>query len=175
MATLGRIARAVWRFGPPVALMGLIWWFSSQPDLGTDLGVWDTILRKLAHFTIFGTLFALWLRAFRWRAAPAAFAIAFAWAVIDELHQTMVEGRVGSPIDVGIDTAGILTFWGASILALRRVRRRRTGDAADAARPAPPSDPAAVAGDEDGLGAVDRPELPVDVVEVGADGARRER
>src|SRR4051794_27776937 len=35
--------------------------------------------------------------------------------------------------------------------------------------------PAALRGDEDGLGAVDRAELAVDVVQVGADGARRER
>src|SRR3954462_6595147 len=51
-------------------------------------------------------------------------------------------------------------------------RRRRSG------RP-PPGEarlqPAALGGDEDGMGAVDRAELAVDFVQVGADRARRQR
>ena len=70
----------------------------------TELGTWDTILRKLAHvaeYAILGVLLA--------RATPpplVAVALAGLYAVTDELHQTFVEGRHGSPLDVGIDTLG---------------------------------------------------------------------
>ena len=37
------------RFAPPLALMGLIFFLSAQPDLSSGLGTWDTVLRKLAH------------------------------------------------------------------------------------------------------------------------------
>ena len=101
--------------------MGVIFFLSAQPDLGTGLGVWDTILRKLAHATEYGLLFLLWLRAFRWRNAAAAAAIAIAYAISDELHQTLVPTRVGSPVDVLIDVAGV------AIAALLVVRVRGRG------------------------------------------------
>ena len=87
--------------------MALIFFLSAQPDLGTGLGVWDTVLRKLAHATEFGLLFLLWHRALRWRNLPAAVAITVAYAISDELHQTLVPTRHGSPVDVLIDCAGI--------------------------------------------------------------------
>ena len=87
--------------------MALIFFLSAQPDLGTGLGTLDRILRKLAHMAEFGLLFLLWHRAFRWRNATAAVAVAVAYAISDELHQTLVPTRVGSPVDVLIDCAGI--------------------------------------------------------------------
>ena len=42
----------------------------------------------------------------------------------DEFHQTFVDGRVGSPVDVGIDATGIALAY----LAVRLSRRRRTAD-----------------------------------------------
>ena len=101
--------------------MGLIFFLSAQPDLGTGLGVWDTILRKLAHAVEYGLLFLLWLRAFRFRNATAAALIAVAYAISDELHQTMVPTRHGSPVDVLIDCSGIAV---AAAVA-RRVAIRR--------------------------------------------------
>ena len=86
--------------------MGLIFALSAQPDLGTGLGGWDLVLRKLAHMAIFGLLYLLWLRALR--RPLAAGAITLAYAVSDEWHQTFVEGRSGSPVDVAIDVAGML-------------------------------------------------------------------
>lgn len=90
--------------------MALIFVLSDQPDLSTGLGLWDLILRKIAHMSVYLALTLLWLRAL----APAtpgalalAVAIAFLFAVSDEYHQTFVEGRHGSPVDVGIDTIGI--------------------------------------------------------------------
>jgi VanZ family protein len=90
------------------------------------LGTWDTILRKGAHMAEFGLLWFLWWRALGYgnRAVPAAIAIGY--AVTDEIHQTFVEGRHGAPIDVLIDSAGVLL----AILAVRAVRRRRATVAA---------------------------------------------
>src|ERR687889_2254511 len=87
---------------PPIALMGLIFFLSAQPDLSSGLGTWDLVLRKLAHMTEYGLLWFLWLRALGGRRPWVAALIAIAYAATDELHQTTVDGRHGSPVDVGI-------------------------------------------------------------------------
>ena len=111
--------RAPWRalalLLPPLALMGLIWFLSSRSDLGGSDGWLGLVLRKGAHMTEFGLLAVLWARALRalWSARPrvacaGGATIALAWAVVDELHQTTVPGRHGTPVDVLIDSAGIV-------------------------------------------------------------------
>jgi len=90
---------------PVVAWAGLIFTLSSIPDLGTGLGGWDLLLRKLAHAAEFAVLGVLFLRAVE---RPAlAFLLASAYAVSDEIHQIFVPGRLGSPLDVLIDMAGV--------------------------------------------------------------------
>ena len=91
---------------PVAAWAALIFALSSVPDLGTGLGTWDLVLRKLAHTGEYGVLGALLLRALR-RPFPAA-GLAVAYAASDELHQHFVAGRQGRPLDVLIDAAGIL-------------------------------------------------------------------
>ena len=99
--------RSAARFAPPILLMGVIFLLSAQADLNSGLGTWDTVLRKLAHMAEFGLLWFLWWRALGYgnRLLPALIAVAY--AITDELHQTTVEGRVGSPVDVLIDSAGV--------------------------------------------------------------------
>jgi VanZ family protein len=92
-------------WAPVVAWAALIFAFSSVSDLGTGLGTWDLVLRKIAHAGEFAVLGALLLRALR--NGTAAFAGGLAYAVSDELHQHFVPGRVGSPLDVAIDSAGV--------------------------------------------------------------------
>jgi VanZ family protein len=99
---------AVTRFGPPLLLMAVIFFLSAQPNLGTGLGVWDTILRKGAHMAEFGLLFVLWWRAFGYRRRAAAVVIALTYAASDELHQHFVAGRHASPVDWLIDAAGVV-------------------------------------------------------------------
>ncbi|MDA0184533.1 VanZ family protein [Solirubrobacter phytolaccae] len=94
------------RFGPPLLLMAVIFFLSAQPDLGTGLGTWDTILRKGAHMVEFGLLWLLWWRALGRRRALAAL-ITLAYAASDELHQRFVDGRHGSPVDWLIDATGV--------------------------------------------------------------------
>jgi VanZ family protein len=104
--------------------MGVIYALSAQPDLSSGLGTFDFILRKIVHMAEYGLLLFLWWRALR-DAAPAraalavAFAVTFLYAVSDEWHQSFVEGRHGTPVDVAIDTAGMLVA-----MALIRARER---------------------------------------------------
>jgi VanZ family protein len=107
------------RWLPVLVWAGVIFAFSSIPSLGTNLGTWDYVLRKLAHATEYAILAVLIARAtgsYVW-----AFALTVAYAGSDEFHQTFVRGRHGSPIDVAIDAAGALL--GLVILARRAVRR----------------------------------------------------
>ena len=105
---------AVRRWTPVLLWAGVIFALSSVPDLGTGLGTWDLVLRKLAHMTVFGLLAAACVRGLTFhgitgRAALAGAAtLALAYAISDEFHQTFVTGRSGSPIDVAIDLVGIV-------------------------------------------------------------------
>ena len=116
---------AVSRFAPPLLLMAVIFALSAQPDLNSGLGTWDTVLRKLAHMAEYGLLWLLWWRALGYRNAVLPAAIAIGYAITDELHQTAVEGRHGSPVDVAIDSAGVAI---AILLAARARRAARRSD-----------------------------------------------
>jgi VanZ family protein len=111
------------RFAPPLVLMAVIFALSAQPDLNSGLGTWDTVLRKLAHMAEYGVLWLLWWRALGYgRPWPAA-AIVLAYAASDEYHQSLVEGRSGSPRDWLIDAAGV----GLAMLAISSRAARATG------------------------------------------------
>ena len=84
---------------------------SDQPNLSSGLGLIDLVGRKLVHAGEYALLCWLWIRALRpsvgGRAALAlALAVTLAYAVGDEYHQTFVDGRSGSPLDVVIDGLG---------------------------------------------------------------------
>ena len=101
--------------------MALIFFFSHQPDLSSGLGVWDLIGRKIFHAAEYALLCLLWWRALadvttRSRALAAAAVLSVAYAVSDELHQSFIEGRHGTPVDVAIDSIGVA----AACLWLRR-------------------------------------------------------
>jgi VanZ family protein len=115
--------RAASRFAPPLALMAVIFALSAQPDLNSGLGVWDTILRKLAHMASYGLLWWLWWRALEYRYAAVAVTITLAFAASDELHQSFVTGRHGTPVDVLIDAAGVALAGVAVAIHARRGRR----------------------------------------------------
>jgi VanZ family protein len=110
-------------WAPPIALMALIFVLSAQPDLNSGLGTIDLIGRKLVHATEYGLLTFLWWRALRTVAAPRAalvlaVGISIGYAGTDEFHQSYVNGRHASPVDVLIDAAG------ACVAALLIMRRR---------------------------------------------------
>jgi VanZ family protein len=89
-----------------VAWAAVIFALSSVPNLGTGLGGWDLLLRKVAHGTEYALLGFLLLRALGRQYVAAAVGIAY--AVTDELHQHFISGRVGAPVDVAIDALGVV-------------------------------------------------------------------
>ena len=103
--------------------MALIFGLSSIPSTDLDKGLLELIGRKLVHFSEFALLTYLWWRALRGRtranrALAASVAIAVAYSITDEYHQTFVEGRVGAVTDVLIDSAGAMAA--ALLIALSR-------------------------------------------------------
>ena len=117
--------RAVALWGPPIALMVLIFVVSSLPSDDSDRTFLQLLIRKALHFGEYALLATLWWRALRTRLGPrpaliAAFSIAGAYAVTDEIHQSFVATRVGTPIDVLIDLAGAAVA--IAVIARRRDR-----------------------------------------------------
>jgi VanZ family protein len=102
-----RPMRVLSRFGPPIVLMAVVFVLSAQPDLNSGLGTVDLIGRKIIHAGTYGLLWWLWFRALGVRSPLPAALISIAYAISDEYHQSFVEGRHGSPIDVLIDSAGV--------------------------------------------------------------------
>lgn len=95
--------------------MTVIFALSSIPDLHSGLlPLWDLILRKIAHVAEFAVLGWLMFRAFevggltRIRAAVLAAVISAFFAGTDEWHQTYVIGRNGSPLDILVDSVGVI-------------------------------------------------------------------
>jgi VanZ family protein len=115
---------------PVLLWCGLIFFLSGIPNLRTEFGFWDLLLRKAAHMTEYAILFLLTRRAvagssaaFAGRAGILAAVFAILYAVSDEFHQSFVPTRGPSVRDVGIDAAGV--FIGA-ILFLWWTRRVAT-------------------------------------------------
>lgn len=119
-------------FLAPLALMALIFAFSAMPSDNEHHSTLMLVMRKLAHFSEYFALTGLWWWALKTRiggrrALLPAVAIAFGYAITDEIHQTFVDGRTGTPRDVLIDSAGILTA--AWLVARSRKQKRATAAA----------------------------------------------
>jgi hypothetical protein len=112
---------------PPVLVMAGIFFLSAQPSSG-EYGTLDVFVRKLGHVTEYAVLTLCWWRALRGlgtvrdhrTAIALAVAIALGFAVSDEFHQSWVDGRHGTPVDILIDGVGIT-------LAALYARRRTLG------------------------------------------------
>jgi VanZ family protein len=107
-------ARALSLLAPPLLVMAVIFYLSAQTSTA-DHSTFEVIVRKIGHVIEYLVLTLLAIRAVRglWPAAGARAAIAagaataLAYAISDEVHQTFVSGRHGTPVDVLIDSIGI--------------------------------------------------------------------
>ena len=116
--------RVLLRTLAPLAVMGVIFYFSSQ-SAAPHHAWWELVLRKLGHVTGYALLTAAWAWALQGvvrRPVVWAVAISFLYACSDEYHQTFVPGRFGSPIDVGVDSIGMAL---AAYLITRAARGRQ--------------------------------------------------
>src|SRR3954452_2108086 len=113
-------------WAPPLVLMAVIFFFSAQPNLNSGLGWIDHVGRKLVHASEYALLCFLWWRALRTvldrtRALLPAWLIATAYAATDEFHQSFVNGRHATWVDVTIDSMGAALF----ALLMSRAQRDR--------------------------------------------------
>jgi len=115
------------RAAPAVLYLAFIWLVSDRPGDSLPTHVDD----RIAHF---GEYFLLMLlvtfaltafepdRILR-RTLLAAGGFCFAWAVLDEVHQSFVPGRFPSVKDVAFDLIGIVAA--AALMAILAARDRR--------------------------------------------------
>jgi VanZ family protein len=123
--------------------MGVIFALSATPSLASPFEpIYDFILRKLAHVTVYAVLTILVYRALQLHLARPTHAwllvmlIAALYACSDEWHQTFVPGRVGSVRDVAIDGLGIMGALAlASLPHVRDVLRRQFAEEVQGIRP----------------------------------------
>lgn len=106
-----RLKPILLRWGPVLAWAGVIYFFSSRPDLPHIDEPWlELVLRKSAHvaeYAIFGALLARAVGMRKGRVAVAT-ALAALYAAGDEWHQTFVPTRKGNPLDVALDSVAAL-------------------------------------------------------------------
>ena len=115
-------AAGIRAWAPVILMATVIFAFSSIPSLGTGLGTWDLVLRKLAHLTEYAVLGALLVRAL---ARPELAILAGGlYSASDEFHQHFVRGRHGVWYDVVIDTVGVTI----GVVAWRRSRWSKNSD-----------------------------------------------
>ena len=95
----------------------------------------QTVVRKVAHFTEFLLLglflrFCLesWFGAGHRHISLPAFSGGAAYAMLDEWHQTLVDGRAGQWRDVVIDSAGVLTGVLAAWWLIYRITKHKKAD-----------------------------------------------
>ncbi len=86
-----------------------------------DNAEWATIhfhIRKSGHFLGYGLLSLTWLRAWRMTLPKSLFVTNALLALLgtamtasaDELHQTLLPGRTGTPWDILLDCSGAITL-----------------------------------------------------------------
>jgi len=108
---------------------GVLRWILDQIGIdGRQLmqGPFTLYIRKAAHITEYAILMVLTLRLFilKWsyqETVRYAFIFCIFYAATDEFHQSFIIGRVGTPVDVAIDTIGMLL----GFLLWRWMRKRK--------------------------------------------------
>jgi len=101
------------------------------PSVDIDIGSFNHIIRKNAHFIAYLVLGVLALNALRrnevygYRNLALAIGICILYAISDEVHQLFVPGRAGQVRDVILDSAGAAVGIGAYLLICKLIKRRR--------------------------------------------------
>ncbi len=117
--------KALNRWLPVLIWMGVIFYFSSRPDLPSNKIDWvDFIFKKSAHVGEYAIFTFLLFRALRRPFPDAAFLIALFYAFTDETHQFFTPGRGAKLTDVLIDSLGI-TLMSYYLFKMRHAKKVR--------------------------------------------------
>jgi len=108
------VTSLVWRWGPAILLMTVIFGFSSIPSSEMlDFGLLDFIIKKGGHAFGYGLLGLTYLRGLKGDSARVemrwfyiAWVMAALYSATDEYHQSFVPGRHPAVTDVMIDAIG---------------------------------------------------------------------
>jgi len=111
---MSKTSSFLWRWGPAVLMMAVIFGFSSIPSSEMpNFDAFDYIVKKGGHAFGYGLLGLSYLRGLKGKSEDVAnrwLLIAWAMAVIfsttDEFHQSFVPGRHPAATDVMIDAFG---------------------------------------------------------------------
>jgi VanZ family protein len=118
------------RWGPALVVMAVIFAASSRPKPGLpDFGGIDLYVKKAGHLCIYAALGWAYARGLSWgrgtlgwRTAALAVVLAGLYGATDEYHQSFVEGRGSTVIDVVIDSFGAVL--GVAATAWLRLRHK---------------------------------------------------
>ena len=120
----------LYRWGPAIVLMALIFFFSSLPARDIpSFGQFDFSIKKLGHLLGYALLAPAYLRGIGKKGSSEiamAWIISILWAFTDETHQAFVPGRTSSIFDVGVDGIGALAGLSPSILFTLRTLNRNS-------------------------------------------------
>ncbi|MFN2238322.1 MAG: VanZ family protein [Thermoanaerobaculia bacterium] len=122
-----RVSLRVLRATPALLYLAFIWLVSARPGDSLPTRVDD----RIAHFGEYFLLMLLVMFALtafdpvriQPRTLLAAGGFSFAWAILDEVHQSFVPGRFPSVKDVAFDLVGIAAA--AALMAFLATRDRR--------------------------------------------------
>ncbi|MFN2147300.1 MAG: VanZ family protein [Anaerolineales bacterium] len=100
------------RWLPALILMAAIFFFSSLPASSLPyFGIWDVLVKKGGHMTGYAMLGTAYFFALPGSLRTGyrfvlALLMAFLFSLSDEFHQSFVQGRTSTLVDVGIDMVG---------------------------------------------------------------------
>ncbi len=128
------LERMRWLLWPQIALAIVVTLMAYLDYLPRHLLAWPNA-DKVLHFLLFG-LIAFWLnlwlrgrvlRVWGYAVAPIAVLVPFVLALSEELMQAFSPLRTASTADLAADLAGLIFFWGLSMLLINSERRSKQG------------------------------------------------
>jgi VanZ family protein len=125
-----KITSFLWRWGPALLMMSVIFGFSSIPSAEMpSFGLLDFVVKKGGHALGYGLLALAFLRGLKGESNAVfscqllvAWILATLYSATDEYHQSFVPGRHPAYTDVMIDAFGA----GMALLLIYRFRKKET-------------------------------------------------
>ena len=119
----------LYRWGPMILIMVLIFWASSTPSTELpNMGTWDLLFKKGGHMFGYALLAIAMQHGFQRKdiaGSGIVWGLVTLYAMSDEFHQIFTAGRKATVVDIGIDMVG--AFIGlAVVLAWNTLKKKRS-------------------------------------------------